>query len=607
MCAVASVVTATARAQAPPPLLFPVVKGADWSDTFGAPRTGHTHQGQDLMAPKLRPLIACFAGTVVLHRNRGTAGNWITLTGVGAYQGWRAEYMHINNDTPGTNDGVGGDRYAFAPGLKDGDAVQAGQFLGYVGNSGNAEGADPHGSHCHFELYGPRGVINAAPVLRSARIVSLAETKGLAALPPPKEAGPLRIVGVVLATFPDQAEAVVKVTSITEFGGSPIALRPPRVKRLVFGGSGAPASPLALGTQLTAEGKDMGRGRPLRVARLTIQGVETLFTNAADGDLREYAHENTGTRASRKITAPPAPRLPERFGLESFDRGVYQGWRLDGDCWGHAPEPIYQGTAFRTVPGAVGRYYLSTAHPRIGDNRPSTGTGVAQSPEFAVTHTKLRFLIGGGNYPGEVCLNLLVGGRVARTATGDGYDRLSPVEWDIAEFTGKRARLEIVDKRAMGQRAYLLLDELELVGLPVAAVAEADPVEPVLLETAPIPASGASDAVDGVVPQAFVLLPDGTRVEGVRLMTLEATGYGPNDNGKWGDQTALGTKVGFGTVAVDPKIIPLRKHLWVEGYGFCIALDTGGAIKGMRIDLGHDNETDAAAVGRKKVRVLILD
>jgi 3D (Asp-Asp-Asp) domain-containing protein len=88
---------------------------------------------------------------------------------------------------------------------------------------------------------------------------------------------------------------------------------------------------------------------------------------------------------------------------------------------------------------------------------------------------------------------------------------------------------------------------------------------------------------------------------------MEATGYGPGGNGQWGDRTALGTKVGYGTVAVDPGIIPLKTHLWVEGYGFCIALDKGSAIKGMKIDLGHDSDAEAATVGRKKLRVLVLD
>lgn len=105
---------------------------------------------------------------------------------------------------------------------------------------------------------------------------------------------------------------------------------------------------------------------------------------------------------------------------------------------------------------------------------------------------------------------------------------------------------------------------------------------------------------------AMVTLEDGTRVEGKRLLTLTATGYGPGENGEWGDQTKLETMVGYGTVAVDPRVIPLRTRLWVEGYGFCIALDVGGAIKGMRIDLGHDTDEAAALVGRSKRKVLVL-
>lgn len=103
-----------------------------------------------------------------------------------------------------------------------------------------------------------------------------------------------------------------------------------------------------------------------------------------------------------------------------------------------------------------------------------------------------------------------------------------------------------------------------------------------------------------------VTLEDGTRVEGQRLLTLTATGYGPGENGIWADRTRLETTVGHGTVAVDPRVIALRTRLWVEGYGFCIALDTGGAIKGNRIDLGFNSDEEAALVGRKHVRVLIL-
>ncbi|MBC8143895.1 MAG: G5 domain-containing protein [Armatimonadetes bacterium] len=93
---------------------------------------------------------------------------------------------------------------------------------------------------------------------------------------------------------------------------------------------------------------------------------------------------------------------------------------------------------------------------------------------------------------------------------------------------------------------------------------------------------------------------------GARTLTMRATGYGPGDNGKWGNLTATGMRPGFGIVAVDPRFIRLGTRLYVENYGYAIAGDTGGAIKGNRIDLGYNSHGEAMAVGRRNVRVMIL-
>lgn len=60
-------------------------------------------------------------------------------------------------------------------------------------------------------------------------------------------------------------------------------------------------------------------------------------------------------------------------------------------------------------------------------------------------------------------------------------------------------------------------------------------------------------------------------------------------------------------IAVDPSVIPLGSKVWVEGYGTAIAGDTGGAIKGNKIDLFMPNRSDAIAFGRKQVKVKILN
>ncbi len=70
--------------------------------------------------------------------------------------------------------------------------------------------------------------------------------------------------------------------------------------------------------------------------------------------------------------------------------------------------------------------------------------------------------------------------------------------------------------------------------------------------------------------------------------------------------TASGIRAQYGVVAVDPRVIPLGTNLYVEGYGYCIAADTGGAIKGNKIDLCFNSYNEAVNYGRKNVNVYVL-
>ncbi|NMB08660.1 MAG: DUF348 domain-containing protein [Tissierellia bacterium] len=93
--------------------------------------------------------------------------------------------------------------------------------------------------------------------------------------------------------------------------------------------------------------------------------------------------------------------------------------------------------------------------------------------------------------------------------------------------------------------------------------------------------------------------------------SYESTGKYPGDK-YWG-LTAMGTKARVGAVAVDPRVIPLGTKLYVESldgtkdYGFCVAEDTGGAIKGNKIDLFFNTASEVRRFGRRKVKVYILD
>lgn len=149
------------------PMYFPVVGDNHYSDTWGACRgvdCSRSHEGTDIMADKMVPVVAVASGTVYwAHAEQG--GNCCAM-GLRHDDDWVSYYIHLNNDTPGTDDGLG---WGFADGIAVGTHVEAGQLIGWVGDSGNAEDS---GSHLHFELHQPSGVkVNPFPHLVESTIL----------------------------------------------------------------------------------------------------------------------------------------------------------------------------------------------------------------------------------------------------------------------------------------------------------------------------------------------------------------------------------------------------------------------------------------------------
>ncbi len=180
--ALALAVAAPVAAQEPPPeepppeepapeprevhgIVFPVAGPHHYTDTWGAPRGARRHEGTDIMADKMVPVVAAASGTVGwIHDEQG--GNCCAMA-LEHDDGWSSWYIHMNNDTPGTDDGQG---WGFADGIAEGVHVEAGQLIGWVGDSGNAEWTAPH---LHFELHRPDGTkINPYPSLVEAEEVA---------------------------------------------------------------------------------------------------------------------------------------------------------------------------------------------------------------------------------------------------------------------------------------------------------------------------------------------------------------------------------------------------------------------------------------------------
>jgi len=93
---------------------------------------------------------------------------------------------------------------------------------------------------------------------------------------------------------------------------------------------------------------------------------------------------------------------------------------------------------------------------------------------------------------------------------------------------------------------------------------------------------------------------------GKEMLHMVATAYSPYCCPGVDHITATGVHAGYGVVAVDPAVIPLGSRLYIEGYGYALAGDTGSRIKGLRIDLGFDTRRQAIQFGRRPVRVYIV-
>jgi hypothetical protein len=147
-------------------IVFPVLGNVEFTDDFGSPRPQGPHQGIDILAARHAPALATEPGRVRFHTGSWRAGCMLYLDG---RSGTTYIYIHLNNDLTDGNDNRGGcvNGVAFPKGLKTGARVQAGQPVGYVGDSGDADGIHPH---LHFEVHpGGRGATNPYPYLLAAR------------------------------------------------------------------------------------------------------------------------------------------------------------------------------------------------------------------------------------------------------------------------------------------------------------------------------------------------------------------------------------------------------------------------------------------------------
>lgn len=149
------------------------------------------------------------------------------------------------------------------------------------------------------------------------------------------------------------------------------------------------------------------------------------------------------------ILAPcPAARAADDILIADFEGKDYDQWKATGEAFG--PGPARGALAGQmNVSGFEGKGLVNSFYK--GD----ASTGELISPAFKIERPFINFLIGGGNHPGKTCIDLLLDGKVVRTASGPndqpgGSEMLAWKTWDVKELIGQSVTIRIVDKETGG-------------------------------------------------------------------------------------------------------------------------------------------------------------
>jgi non-lysosomal glucosylceramidase len=191
-----------------------------------------------------------------------------------------------------------------------------------------------------------------------------------------------------------------------------------------------------------------------------IYGAKGTWQNqvSRDGNLLKVAYGITAQDAAPTPTSPARPAIV----FADFEGADYSPWTTEGDGFGKGPSSEIPGTATPRVSNFKGKSYANSYLPNGGDDF----EGKLISPDFTIERSYINFLIAGGNFPGKTCINLLMDGNVVRTAAPlKSSEQMVWQSWDVSEYEGKKAHIEIVDE-AKGPWAHIEIDQIQFEDTP---------------------------------------------------------------------------------------------------------------------------------------------
>ncbi len=185
----------------------------------------------------------------------------------------------------------------------------------------------------------------------------------------------------------------------------------------------------------------------------------------AEGTLRNTVQNNDGITSVYMEMLPDkkirkeAPSTRKTIMFEDFEEGNYAKWSVEGEAFGTRPaagELCNQNKI-------EGDYGSGLANSYIDRDRPK---GKLTSKPFTIKQPYITFNIAGGPHPGKTCMNLVIEGVTVLSATGNANEDFLPRNWDVSQWKGKKAYLEIVDDHD-GDWGHISVDNIEFADSPV--------------------------------------------------------------------------------------------------------------------------------------------
>ena len=185
----------------------------------------------------------------------------------------------------------------------------------------------------------------------------------------------------------------------------------------------------------------------LRAARDAVAaGATLIFSGKTMPLLKNYAVATGGKPLDKAVGRPDIP-------FEDFENG-YANWKVEGEAFGKEPA---RGTLpnQQAVSGFVGKGLVNTFFN--GDDT----TGRLISKPITIERNFIRFLVGGGSQP-TTQIRLIIDGKTVRATSGRNDEKLLPANWEVRQFQGQTAHIEIVDEQK-GAWGHINVDQIEFV------------------------------------------------------------------------------------------------------------------------------------------------